>query len=1010
MLLSKSNHTKFIFGIIFLQLFFAATSLSATKTDSISSKLVADTNMPVLLHDSIATTVNAPDTPTEKKYKKESRANLKAIKLAEQQSDTAKISSLWISFANSKNEQCKYKDADSAYQKAEKLISKVGSDDEKANIYFLIGNNYYDWSNYAEAKVYYQLAEDRYVLLGDKKGIAKSLKGLSAVASNYADYEHAIGYMQRARNIYNEIGDPNNLAGTTLGIGVILENWGKIDRALSYYKKAYNHFKNSNNKFEEVNMLLHIGDIFVTQKKFSQAVNNYQKAIKLESEVHNKKLLSIGYSNLGEAYFAMKEYDKALDYQEKALVIKYEVGDKQRIAISLLSIGKIYFAINNDKLSEKNIRQCFLLSKEINLKKIKMDALLMLSKISERRLDFEKSYDYLKQYIKLKDEIFDSQSQKMINDLTVKYESQRIEKENESLTQKEAITSLELENVRETKQFTLIFLAFIVVLSFIVIIFVITRTKQARKNYAILARKNKEITIQKEKLNELNKEFAFNKEQYRSIVENATTGMYQTHPDGKIIFANQSLISMLGYKSFSELESINLNRENVNRKRFLKILEKQLLISGREDTWFRRDNSLMYVNESAWVVKDDDGNTLHYEGIVEDITKRKEAEIALKKSEKELQNINAALKEKNKKFEIAKNEAIKANETKSIFIANVSHEIRTPLNSIIGFSSLLSSIITNKLLLSHVEAIKSSSKNLLAIINDILDMSKIQFGEVDLEYEPFSFSDLIDDIKRVFSLKLSSKNLKFIIKINDNVPSGVLLDKFRVRQVLLNLIGNSIKFTNIGSITVEINAKKKKANTVDLSITITDTGIGVAEDEQKLIFEAFKQCKINNKNQIGGTGLGLSISNSLITLMGGEIQLQSKLGKGSIFTILLPNVKTTNGKTETSSDDILDIESFSPNITGYDTIVDTEVFPVLDADTQNELISEFSSKWKLLITNHVINQKIAFANDLLEFAKRKNNKDMISYCNELVFSLSNFEIDKINKLLIDIGYHFNIDE
>jgi hypothetical protein len=228
--------------------------------------------------------------------------------------------------------------------------------------------------------------------------------------------------------------------------------------------------------------------------------------------------------------------------------------------------------------------------------------------------------------------------------------------------------------------------------------------------------------------------------------------------------------------------------------------------------------------------------------------------------------------------------------------------------------------------------------------------------------------------------------------------------------VLLNLIGNSIKFTNIGSITIEINAKKKKANIVDLSIMIIDTGIGVAKDEQKLIFEAFKQSNINNKSQIGGTGLGLSISHSLITLMGGEIQLKSKPGKGSTFTIILPNVKTTNDKTKISSGNILDIESFSPNITGNDTIVTTAAFPTLDANIQNKLVSEFSNKWKLLVTNHVINKKIEFADDLLEFAIRKNNKELINYCNELVFSLRNFEIDKINKLLIDIGYLFNINE
>jgi PAS domain S-box-containing protein len=935
---------------------------------------------------------------------------LSAIELAEKLSDTSKVVSLLANYAKNENNQCNYENADIAYHKAKNLVLRSGTKTEKAKIYYIIGSNYYDWSDYSLAQEYYQLSIDENNKLGNKYGVAKSLRGLSAIASNYGDYEQAIGYMQRARNIYIEINDPNSLVLTTLGLGVILKNWGNNDKALSYFQQALNHFKENNNKIQEINLLLHIGDIYIKKEEYSKAIYNFNKALELEKKTPNKKLRSICYSNLGEVYFAIREFDTALIFQKKALVIKYEVGDMQRIVISLLNIGKIYFATNNNKLAEENIKECLKLSVSANLKKTEIEALLILSKINQKNHNYKDSYDYLERYVQLKDKVFDEQSQKMINDLSIKYEATRIEKENELLNQKDAIRSLELKNEKETNYFAITFLIFIIIIAITLIIFISLRTNQTRKNYSILAKKNKEIIIQKEKLGELNKEFAQNKEQFRSIVENATTGMYQTLPSGEIKFANLSLIKMLGYNNFNDLENINLNKEKKHRNVFLRLLEEQLVISGREDIWIRQDNSSMYVNESAWVVKDDNGNIIHYEGIVEDISKRKEAEFALKRSQKELQRINAILKDKNNELEITKDEAIAANEIKSLFIANVSHEIRTPMNSIVGFSTLLSNTITDKQQLSHVNAISSSSKNLLAIINDLLDMSKIQADEIDIIYEPVSFLSLIEGVKQVFNLRFSNKNLQFIVKISNDFPSHIFLDNVRIRQVLLNIIGNAIKFTEKGNIILNISSKQNNIKEIDLSISISDTGIGIQKEEQKTIFEAFKQGKINTKNQESGTGLGLSISNRLIKLMGGNMTLESMPGMGSKFTILIPNVKIALGKTDVSPRNIIDIESITSKIIGNDEILINQDIPIVDTNIQEQLNTKFKDRWSLLINNHIVNDTVLFTNELHSFAIQNNNSKLAKYCEALLFSLQNFEVDNINKLMLDLGQIFIINK
>jgi len=997
---------KLLLTIIMFQTILSSPNAQNTsKNDSLQNLFANDTTFSPV--EKLNLTVSLIDIFSKSNPDKADSYNLSAIKLAEQVNDTAQLITLWIKYANSKSDQCKYQDSDDAYKKAKDIILKSDSKKAIANIYYLLGNNYYNWSKYNESRQYYNMAADEYSALKDKKGIASTLTGLSAIASNFGDYELAIGYMQRARDIYIEIDDQKSLARTTLGLGVILENWGKTDRALTYYEQAYEHFKKENEIFQQVNLLLHIGDIFLKQDQYASALDYFNQAIRLEKEAPNKKLLSIGYSNIGEVYFAMKQYRKALVFQKQALVLKYEVGDKKRIAISLINIGNIYFAINDNKLAEENILQCLQLSNEANLKEIKMEALLMLSQINEAKLNYKKSHEYLKQYLKLKDDVFDIKSQEMINDLSVKYESERIETENEILKQKDAISTLELEREKDSKYFIIIFLVFIIVIAFTIIFFINSRTKQSKRNYAVLAKKNKEITKQKEKLSELNKELVYSREQYKSIVENATVGMYQTLPNGKVLFANMSLIKMLGYNALSDLENINLNIENKNRELFICLIEEHQIISGREDIWFRSDGSKMYVNESAWVVKDINGNTSHYEGIVEDISKRKEVELALKESQSELQNINKILKKKNKEFEAAKNEAISANETKSKFIANVSHEIRTPMNSIIGFSELLSNIVTDKLQLSHVSAIKSSSKRLLNLINDLLDMSKIQSGEIDIVYEAMSFQDVVKDIKQAFKLQFENKKLNFISILGTNVPKIIFLDGVRIRQVLFNLIGNSIKFTDEGDITLEISSTENNKGSINLLITITDTGIGVSKSEQKTIFEDFKQSKHHHEKSYGGTGLGLSISKRLIEAMGGEIKVNSRPGKGSKFSIIFNGINIGSEDMDLSIKNIQAVNNLITSRQNDAHTKTTDNILQLDEKIKIDLINEFKLKKEQLNNTHVVNDIVVFTEDLLVFAKKKKSSPLINYCETLLFSLYNFDIDNIEIMLSNLGLIMN---
>jgi PAS domain S-box-containing protein len=285
-----------------------------------------------------------------------------------------------------------------------------------------------------------------------------------------------------------------------------------------------------------------------------------------------------------------------------------------------------------------------------------------------------------------------------------------------------------------------------------------------------------------------------------------------------------------------------------------------------EYRFVRGNGSLRWVRIRTFPVTDSGGKLCRMVGIAEDTTRWKNAQAAIER---------------------AKDLAESANRAKSEFLANMSHEIRTPMNGIIGMTDLLLDTKLTSEQAEYLHMVKTSADSLLTVINDILDFSKMEAGKLELDSIDFDLRKSTGDVVRMLAIHAQQKGLEFILDIDPAVPRIVSGDPSRLRQVLLNLIGNAIKFTEKGEIELTVRAEVRSAVGSSLVFAVKDTGIGIPADKQKTIFDAFSQADSSTTRKYGGTGLGLTISAKLVRLMGGEIWVESEYGKGSTFYFTL---------------------------------------------------------------------------------------------------------------------------
>ena len=389
-------------------------------------------------------------------------------------------------------------------------------------------------------------------------------------------------------------------------------------------------------------------------------------------------------------------------------------------------------------------------------------------------------------------------------------------------------------------------------------------------------------------------------------------------PDGKVMYINDAGRKIMGWDGDLSQKKIS----DAHPQHVLQYMKEEVIpVAIRDGIWrgenfmSTKDGHELPVSQILMSHKSSDGKLEYLSTIMRDITQQKNIEKQLKQA-----SLNAEM----------------ANKAKSEFLANMSHEIRTPMNAILGFTVILSELVTDEKQKEYLRSIQTSGKSLLSLINDILDLSKVEAGKLSLEYTTVNVQQICKEMQQIFATKIANKGLSFSIEMDEKMPEAFLLDEVRLRQVLVNIIGNAVKFTSSGYIKLGVKSEIVNQDEVSLTICVEDTGMGIPDTQKQIIFNAFEQQQGQSHAVFGGTGLGLAITKRLVEMMEGSIHVEDNKPQGCRFIIHLTNV-TIASVSNIEPQEFIDVK----NITFEPAVI----LIADDIDVNRELVRLFLTRY-----------------------------------------------------------------
>lgn len=638
------------------------------------------------------------------------------------------------------------------------------------------------------------------------------------------------------------------------------------DKAIEFGNEALSLAVKLQSKSHEAKSFFRIAEGYRLKGENIRALDNFLKSLKTYGEIDDREGVARSSNQTGKIYRFMGDYSTALDHHLRALKIYTDLENKKGIAVSMISSGDAYQKLGKSDLALDYFNQAIEMCKASNDETTIVDAYISKGDLHWHEGDNDLALYFFEEALKIMGSDskpgFDRSG--VINNLGNVYRekgdySKALDYYDQSLSLSSSVGDKNLIAVIQKN---------------IGITYKLTGDYQQATDFL---RKSKDLAgqirlqgVYKESLEQLSEAYALagnykNALDYYKELSNLNQQVAQEQASDKI-----SLIQ-LGYHLKDEaqkqtIREIDLNLRVLKERNIRNIIILFTLFSiafifilwSRYRMKLRTNTELKNLNTDL-------------EKRVEERTKR--------------------LKEENDRRKIAHEHAQQANESKNRFLANISHEVRTPINAIIGFCDITIKTGVEEQHKLNLQRIKDSSEHLLALIKDLLDYSQIDIGKTELKKTPFHLKELMESVINAFFLDAKSKKLKIVLDIHENVPLDLLGDKEVIRQIMYNLIGNAVKFTEEGGVNIKIQVSENglENDKIKLLCSVEDTGIGISKMKQKLIFMDFSQENDSTSRKYGGAGLGLTISKHFIQLMDGEIWVESEKGKGSnfIFTTVL---------------------------------------------------------------------------------------------------------------------------
>lgn len=677
--------------------------------------------------------------------------------------------------------------------------------------------------------------------------------------------EKAANHAFELTKIATKLNDNQKLLSSYLTLGSIYQNSGLSAKAIKYLEDGLRIIDEKSEKNVVFNIYNTLGLVYMYDNNFDSAHFWFSKALPVAKTLNNVQQ-AVVYSNFAVLYNNVDKNDKSLENLNIAKQLLESSDDKYRLAIFYNNYA--YFHLEQGKLdkAQKYLNESLRLAKESNNVFIMEKIMMNFGNLYKKQGNWKLALEYNTKFYNLKDSLGNLKKQK---ELTILSDEQLLKtnelKEN---FENKISKSHEEKKMISYSMLLLIILVLLGISATVIISYFRAKSRQLallEKN-TIIEQKTVEILSANQKLKQLS-----------IALENIDNSIVISDCEGNIIWSNKGFHKYYTSKKETNIAANIFNISSIGNLH--EILKKSLDTNETIDyeSYITIENgNKIFFQSSLTAIKSDAGVLENIIVIDSDISYLKLTEKLLKKKNDALHNLVG-------KYRNAKKDAERANRAKSLFLANMSHEIRTPMNGIIGMSEILKQTNLDEAQKEYNDIVLKSALNLLDIINDILDFSKIEAEKVALEAIPVNIQEIINDIGDLSTLKAEDKGIDLLIFTDTKLPHQVITDPVRLRQILINLVNNAIKFTEKGEVFIQAQVVSSLSGVCKIRFSVKDQGIGISDEAKRNLFKPFTQADNTITRKYGGTGLGLSISSKLCQMMGGELKVESQLGIGSEF-------------------------------------------------------------------------------------------------------------------------------